>query len=140
MSNLTSMPSSPEDAFEEFDFDFEVETGDDGIGPYEFWGQRGWDSHPYTTVSAEGIVTLQWLSEEPPEPTIRFQTLRTDSKTGLDATVSVEMQGTPVVEQTGDGFVVTAAFKYNALGSHQGHPEQERDYEPDDYDDRNDYM
>lgn len=23
------------------------ETGDAGIGPYEFWGCKGWDSRPY---------------------------------------------------------------------------------------------
>ena len=30
--------------------DLETEAGDDGIGPYEFWGQRCSDSRPYVAV------------------------------------------------------------------------------------------
>jgi hypothetical protein len=32
-----------------------VTTQDDGIGSYEFWGMRGYDSSPYRAVSDDGI-------------------------------------------------------------------------------------
>jgi hypothetical protein len=47
---------------EELDTDAEVEVTnisheDDGIGDYEFWGERGHDSRPY--VSVEGTITRE---------------------------------------------------------------------------------
>ena len=46
------------------DYDFNTmknivyEAKDDGIGPYEFWGEIGYDSHPYMEVSADMKITI----------------------------------------------------------------------------------
>ena len=41
--------------------DYRVErstSGDSGIGGYEYWGTRGYDSHPYT--ESVGVVTINY--------------------------------------------------------------------------------
>lgn len=35
--------------------DYDVESGDDGIGSYEYWGFKGYDSKPYTIA-----VNISW--------------------------------------------------------------------------------
>ena len=44
--------------------ELEVECGDDGIGSYEFWGTRGYDSQPYCMYVIDEITeVLEWIED-----------------------------------------------------------------------------
>lgn len=42
----------------------DIESGDDGIGSYEFWGSCGYDSRPYVCYTFEGILRIDESLDE----------------------------------------------------------------------------
>lgn len=48
--------------------DYELESGDDGIGSYEYWGSVGYDSRPYTIA-----VNITWIGTADIDISIRYE-------------------------------------------------------------------
>ncbi len=56
------------DEDELLEYKFNVYPDDAGIGPYEYWGAKGFDSRPYLETSdAGGEMMFEWNEPELPE-------------------------------------------------------------------------
>ena len=70
----------------EIDWEFTVEEDDEGIGSYEFWGAKCYDSRPMVAVVVEGTATLP----EVVEPFAETIQLQVDDGNDIDVEVSFD--------------------------------------------------
>ena len=126
MSRTEQTFTEPSDAFVETEIDFEHSFDDDGIGPYEYCGQRGFDKRPVVRSECSGTVTLTWVSDE--TEVTGFSTSLHDDYEDVDLDVTASVVGELEIETLEEDDLdavwgahrITATFSYSGEGSRAG--------------------
>jgi len=140
---IKDMAEGMEEAFEWEVLDkdgptFEAKQEDDGIGPYEFWGAKCYDSQPVVRAYVGGKATLTWFETErqqPEECLTLHANVTVDDGDSIPVEITVTPKGEPTVEAVDGGFILTQEVEYDGEGSRSGHmvvdrePDYDRDYD-----------
>ena len=136
LAKATGLCDSPEEALRECDFsgDLRETQTDEGIGPYEFWGQTGFDSRPCTEVEGNGEITISWFDTDSGEPEVpEMLTISACSTNDISVNILGNLKGEPSIEKETaviggvevSYWRITASYSWTGEGSGEGMTEED---------------